>query len=197
MSFLRQLEKVIAGPVSHLSEEAIHWLESFIGADPGQRVWGDLDVTVPEAIKEELSPYRLQRPTVLYRGLEWSSPDDYLEDMEAWDFLGGRVSRTLKEGSNFPATYLGTSSWTKELSVARDFAKKGLGLVLKATIQPQDTLIDVTRLPAIFCRKIPAACKESEVITISDEIIATISEIYVRDHQGRRKKVKTLDLNDE
>jgi len=167
-------------------ELAVSWLRMFIGADPGARVWGELDVHVPDKVAEQLEPYKLEKPTTLYRGLSWSSLEDFKEDMEAWlpsvsDKQGNELSKkipSLNVGSKFPATLLGTSSWTKDINIARSFAKKGVGFILKSTVNPQDTLVDVTLIPKELCEDVPAACKESEVITISEDIQGVIIEMY-------------------
>jgi len=167
-------------------ELAVSWLRMFIGADPGARVWGELDVQVPDKVAEQLEPYRLEKPTTLYRGLSWSSLEDFKEDVEAWlpsvrDKQGNELPKipSLKVGRKFPATILGTSSWTKDINIARSFAKtRHIGFVLKATVNPQDTLVDVTLIPKELCKDVPAACKESEVITTSEDIQGVIIEMY-------------------
>lgn len=98
--------------------------------------------------------------------------------MDAWDLTW--KPEEIKVGKKFNATFLGVSSWTKDLEVAKDFAngRRRFGFVLKATIKPEDTLVDVTRLPQALCEKLPQACKESEVITIPDDIYGEIIEVY-------------------
>lgn len=153
------------------------WLEDDDCHKARERLVNDKDV------QKELQGYKLEKPETLYRGLSW---------LDEWDFRGDMVSvqevededevTMPKIGDTFEGTaFKGVISWTKNLNIAKSFARnKSFGIVVKATVEPDQTLIDLTRLPEELCaeNKIRLARKEQEVLTLTYPIYGEVIWIY-------------------
>jgi stress response protein YsnF len=135
--------------------------------------WGDERYHWKPEYTRQLKPYRLKEPVTLYRALSWPNYEDYQEYEYDYPMKVGSVFKLSKGNASY-------SSWTKSLDYAKSFVElTPFGFIVKATIQPKDSILDFDNLPDQIKSKLKHGESEEEVL--AKEKNRTVEMVYIYD----------------